>query len=192
MEQTLIVLKPDAVQRGLIGDIIKRFERVGLKMIAAKMIKVDHELANKHYPADRTEFIVGMANKTLENYKDLGLDPLKDFGTSDPQQIGLKIREWLVEAITAAPVLAMVWEGPHAVELVRKITGHTLPLKSAPGTIRGDFSFDSSALANLNKRLIKNMLHASGNLEEAKLEIALWFKSSEICVYRRVEESIMQ
>ena len=191
MEQTLIVLKPDAVQRGLIGQIISRFEHVGLKLVGAKLMRVSQELANKHYPADRGEFIIGMANKTIDNYQELGLDVLQDFGTTDPQQIGLKIRGWLVAAITAAPVLAMVWESPHAVELVRKLVGHTLPLKSAPGTIRGDFSFDSSALANLHKRLIKNMLHASGNLEEAKLEVALWFKPDELYTYKRVEEDVM-
>lgn len=192
MEQTLIVLKPDAVQRGLMGEIIKRFERVGLKMVGAKFMQVDAALANKHYPADRTEFIIGMANKTLENYKDLGLDPMKDFKTKDPAVIGEVIRKWLVGMITEGPVLAMVWEGPHAMELVRKLVGHTLPLKSAPGTIRGDFSYDSSALANFGKRPIKNMVHASGSVEEAKFEVDLWFKKNELHGYKRVEEDVMK
>ncbi|MEI6532914.1 MAG: nucleoside-diphosphate kinase [Candidatus Roizmanbacteria bacterium] len=192
MEQTLIVLKPDAVSRGIMGDIITRFEKIGLKMVAGSFMIVTKELADKHYPASRTEFIVGMANKTIENYKELGLDLDKDFGTTDPLKIGLKIREWLVDAITSGPVLAMIWEGPHAVELVRKIVGHTLPLKALPGTIRGDYSYDSSALANFGKRPIKNMVHASGNVEEAEFEVKLWSKLLPIHKYTRVEEVVMK
>ncbi len=192
MEQTLVVLKPDAVARGLMGEIIKRFERVGLKLVGAKFIQVDRTLADKHYPASRTEFIEGMGNKTLENYKALGIDATKEFGHSDAHKIGLEIREWLVSMITAGPVLAMVWEGPHAVELIRKLVGHTLPLSSAPGTIRGDFSFDSSYLANTNRRPIKNLIHASGNKEEATFEVGLWFGKNELHSYKRVEEDVMK
>jgi nucleoside-diphosphate kinase len=192
MEKTLIVLKPDSIARGLIGEILTRFEKVGLKMVAAKMIQADRELADKHYPASRREFIEGMGGKTVENYQKLGISVKDDFGTEDPHQIGLKIREWLVSLITEAPVFAFVLEGPHAVELVRKIVGHTLPLLSAPGTIRGDFSYDSSYLANTGKRPIKNLLHASGNLEEAKYEVPLWFSVAEIFEYERVEEKVMR
>lgn len=191
-EQTLVILKPDSVARGLVGEITARFERVGLKIVAAKMMMVSRELADNHYPASREAFINGMGGKTLENYKDLGIDPITEVGTKDPHEIGLKIREWLVDMITDGPVLAMVLEGPHAVELVRKMVGHTLPLKSAPGTIRGDYSFDSSFLANTNKRPIKNMLHASGELEEAKYEVDLWFSADEIVRYERVEEQMMK
>ncbi len=191
-ERTLVVLKPDAVKRGLIGEIITRFERVGLKLVACKMLQVSRELADKHYPLSRREFIEGMGKKTLENYKDMGVDPKKEMGTDDPYEIGKVIREWLVEMITSGPVLAMVWEGPHAVELVRKITGHTLPLKAEPGTIRGDFSFDSSYLANAKKRAIKNLLHASGDPEEAEYEINLWFSKDEIHSYERAEEKVME
>lgn len=191
-EQTLIIFKPDSVARGLIGTITSRFEKVGLKIVAAKMMMVSRELADNHYPANREAFINGMGGKTLENYQDMGIDPIKEVGSADPHEIGLKIREWLVDMITAGPVLAMVLEGPHAVELVRKMVGHTLPLKSAPGTIRGDYSFDSSYLANVGKRPIKNLLHASGELEEAKYEVGLWFNSSEIMSYERVEEQVMK
>ena len=191
-EQTLIIFKPDSVARGLVGAITSRFERVGLKIVAAKMMMVSRELADKHYPASREAFINGMGSKTLENYQDMGIDPVKEVGSADPHEIGLKIREWLVDMITAAPVLAVVLEGPHAVELVRKMVGHTLPLKSAPGTIRGDYSFDSSYLANVGKRPIKNLLHASGQLDEAKYEVDLWFNSDEIVSYERVEEDVMR
>ncbi|PIQ73425.1 nucleoside-diphosphate kinase [Candidatus Roizmanbacteria bacterium CG11_big_fil_rev_8_21_14_0_20_36_8] len=191
-EQTLVIFKPDSVARGLIGVITSRFEKVGLKIVAAKMMMVSQELADKHYPASRETFINGMGGKTLENYQDMGIDPINEVGSADPHEIGLKIREWLVDMITAGPVIAVVLEGPHAVELVRKMVGHTLPLKSAPGTIRGDYSFDSSYLANVGKRPIKNLLHASGELDEAKYEVDLWFSNDEIMTYSRVEEKVME
>lgn len=192
MEKTLVVLKPDAVQRGLIGRIITRFEQVGLKVVAAKTMLVTREHADKHYPASRKEFIEGMGGKTLENYEKLGINAKEEFGSNDPHKIGLQIREWLVTMITEGPVFAMVLEGPHAVELVRKLVGHTLPLMSAPGTIRGDYSFDSSYLANTRKRPIKNLIHASGNLDEAVFEVGLWFSKKDLHSYERVEEKVMR
>lgn len=192
MEQTLVIFKPDSVVRGLVGEITQRFERVGLKIVAMKMQMVSRELADKHYPASREDFIKGMGGKTLENYQDLGIDAKKEFGSDDPKEIGLKIREWLVDMITDGPVIVMVLQGPHSVELVRKMVGHTLPLSSAPGTIRGDYSYDSSYLANTGRRPIKNLLHASGNVEEAKFEVSLWFKKDEIMNYKRVEEDVMK
>jgi nucleoside-diphosphate kinase len=192
MEQTLVIFKPDSVARGLVGQIMSRFERVGLKIVGMKMMMVTRAQADKHYPASREDFIKGMGGKTLENYVKLGLDAKKEFGSDDPKEIGLKIREWLVDMITEAPVITMVLEGPHAVELVRKMVGHTLPLMSAPGTIRGDYSFDSSYLANMGGRPIKNLLHASGNVEEAQFEVDLWFSKEELMSYKRVEEEIMK
>ncbi len=192
IEQTLIVLKPDAVARGLIGEIVTRFEKVGLKVVAARMVKVDKTLADRHYPEDRIEFIKGMGEKTLENYRDLGMDPKEHFGAEDAHEIGKIIRTWLVDMITGGPVFAAVLQGPHAVELVRKIVGHTLPLKATPGTIRADFSYDSSALANTGKRPIKNLIHASGTIDEARYEIPLWFSESEIYSYKRTDEEVMK
>lgn len=190
-EQTLVVIKPDGVSRGLIGEILSRIEKVGLKIVAARMVEVNKEMAGKHYPADRESFLRGMGEKTLENYEKMGADPVAKLGTKDTLEIGKMIREWLIEYITSGPVFAFVLQGPHAVELVRKICGHTLPLNSAPGTIRGDLGYDSSYLANTAKRAIKNLVHASGSLEEAKYEIPLWFKPSEIFEYERVEEKAM-
>lgn len=192
MEKTLVIFKPDSVSRGLVGEIISRFEKVGLKIVGMKMLMVSRDLADKHYPASRTEFINGMGGKTLENYKNLGIDPIAEFGSEDPHAIGLKIREWLVDMITVSPVITMVLEGPHAVELVRKMVGHTLPLMSAPGTIRGDYSYDSSYLANTTGRPIKNLLHASGNKEEAVFEVDLWYRQEELVTYKRVEEDVMR
>lgn len=191
VERTLIVIKPDAVERAIVGDIISRFERVGLKVAGAKMLIVPKELANKHYPQDRTEFITGLGNKTLTSYKELDMDPFEHMGTDDPHKIGLKVHKWLVEQISSGPVIAMVLEGPHAIEVVRKICGVTLPSKAAPGTIRGDYSFDSSAYANNAKRPIRNLIHASGDKEEADLEVGLWFKPEELYDYSSVHNKHM-
>lgn len=180
MEQTLVILKPDAVQRGLVGEIISRFEKTGLKIVAAKMVMPSKDLANKHYPTQRREFIEGMGNKTLENYKEQGLDARGLLGTDDPYEIGMKIQGWMVDFITSGPVLAIVLEGPHAIEVVRKMTGHTLPLKAVPGTIRGDYSYDSPTLANREQRPIYNLVHASGEKAEAEFEINLWFTKDEL------------
>lgn len=192
MEQTLIVLKPDAVVRGLIGEVIARFEKVGLKIVAGRFLHVSRELAEKHYPVSREEWVKAMGEKTLENYQKFGADPVKELGTGDTLEIGKMIRGWLIDYITSGPVLAFVLEGPHAVELVRKICGHTLPLIAASGSIRGDLAYDSSLLANSAKRAIKNLIHASGSQEEAQYEIPLWFSSSEIYSYERVDEKAMR
>jgi nucleoside-diphosphate kinase len=191
MERTLVVLKPDAVARGLSGEIITRFENVGLKIVAVKLVVAKKDLVEKHYPNDRDELWIGIGNKTLDNYKALDMDPKKSLGTNDAKENGKMVRVWLMDYLMEGPVLSFVLEGPHAVELVRKICGHTLPLLAAPGTIRGDFSFDSSYLANSNKRPIKNLMHASGNIEEAEYEIPLWFTPAEIYAYERVEEKAM-
>lgn len=183
LEKTLVVLKPDAVKRGFIGEILGRFERVGLKIVATKLLTAHKELMEKHYPADREELWVGIGNKTLDNYKDLDMDPMDSLGTRDPKEIGKMVRVWLMDYLMAGPVLAVVLEAPHAVELVRKMAGHTLPLVAAPGTIRGDLAYDSSYLANSNKRAIENLVHASGTVDEANYEIPLWFEKSEIHSY---------
>ena len=191
MERTLIIIKPDAIQRGIIGDIITRYEKVGLKIIGLKMFIPGKDILNKHYPVDRTEFIEGMGNKTLENMKDLGLDPKEKFGHDDPHKIGLEIQKWLVDFMAGNPVITVVLEGPHAIEVVRKIRGHTLPLMAQPGTITGDYSFDSSSLANEDMRPIRNLVHASGNREEAEFEIGLWFSGSELFEYDTIHQKHM-
>jgi len=187
MERTLIIVKHDGVARGLVGEIVRRFERVGLKLVASKMIQV-----TKHYPKDRDSLWIAIGNKTIENYTEMGANVKESMGTNDPKEIGHIVREWLHKYLIQGPVFACIFEGPHAVELVRQIVGHTLPLKALPGTIRGDFSYDSSYLANSAKRPIKNLIHASGNVEEAEYEVPLWFSADEIVSYKRVEEDIMR
>jgi len=191
MDRTLIVLKPDAIERGIVGDIFTRFEKVGLKFIGLKMFKPSRDLLNKHYPLDRKEFIEGMGHKTLDNMKELGLDPVEKFGHADPGKIGVEIQKWLVDFMANSPVIAVVLEGPHAIEVVRKIRGHTLPLNAQPGTITGDYSFDSSSIANNDMRPIRNLVHASGNKEEAEFEIGLWFSESELYDYETIHQKHM-
>lgn len=191
IERTLVVIKPDAVQRGIIGDIISRFEKTGLKIIGSKMFIPSKEVLDKHYPAERAEFVEGLGQRTLESYAEAGIDPVKHFNTTDALTIGHEVREWLVDFMTSGPVVAMVLEGPHAIEIVRKIRGHTLPQKANPGTITGDYSFDSSGFANMNKRPIKNLVHASGNKEEAEFEIGLWFTPKELFDYETIHSKHM-
>lgn len=191
MEQTLVLIKFDGVARGLVGEITSRFEKTGLKIVAAKLTNVSQELAEKHYPTDREEFLKGMGQKTLDNYAQVGADPVEKLGTDSPLEIGKMIREWLIGYLQEGPVMAYILEAPHAIELVRKLCGHTLPLIAAPGTIRGDYAFDSSYLANTARRAIRNMMHASGTVEEARYEIPLWFTKEEILKYTRSEEKVM-
>ena len=190
-ERTLIILKPDAVQRGLIGEIIGRFEKIGLKIIGAKFFVPTEELLNMHYPVERKEFISGMGQKTLDNYKDLGIDPFKFFGTDDPYEIGKVVQKWLVDFMVSAPVFAVVLEGPMRLRSYAKFEAIRFQLKAEPGTITGDYSFDSSSLANNEQRPIRNLVHASGNKEEAEFEINLWFKPNELfdIRYRRHDEN---
>lgn len=189
-EQTLILAKPDAMQRGLVGEIIKRFEMRGLKIMGLKMVKPSAAHVKKHYLATRQQ-LEGMGNKSLENLKQLGLDPIKILGTTDVMEIGKMINNWNFEFLSSSPVVAIIFEGPHAVEMARKIVGNTLPFKAEIGTIRGDFSVDSATLGNFNKRPIRNIVHASGSIPEAKREIRHWFSKKEIFNYKRADESIM-
>jgi nucleoside-diphosphate kinase len=183
MERTLIILKPDAIERGLVGEIISRFEKSGLKLVATKMVWPDEAIASKHYPADREAFIKGMGNKTLESHQEAGEDESKIFGSEDPHAIGLQLQKWLVDFLTSGPVIAGVLEGKDAIVKVREIAGHTIPAKADPGTIRGDYSDDTAMKANAEKRSIKNLVHASGDAEEAAFEISLWFTEEELHSY---------
>lgn len=190
MEQTLVLVKPDGVQRGLVGEVISRFERAGLKIVALKMVWIDKAFGEKHY-LDREDFICGLGEKTLKSYKDYNLDPQKDFGTKDPKELGKMIRSWLVEYIYSGPVIAMILEGIHAVDQAKSLAGFTVPYYAAPGTIRRDFSIDSPDFANARKRGLKNIVHVSGNLAEAKYEVDLWFSKDEIYDYKRADEEAM-
>lgn len=185
-ERTLVILKPDAIQRTLIGEIIKRYERIGLKLVGIKMLVPTRELIEKHYTLD-PEWRVKTGLKTIKGYTDKGLTPPH----TDPVKITAIILENLVNYMTKGPIIAMVWQGAHAVEIVRKITGGTEPLTSSMGTIRGDYVIDSYSMSDTDKRAIRNLVHASGSRKEAEDEIAHWFKKEELFDYRLIAEQML-
>lgn len=160
LEQTLILFKPDALQRGLVGEILTRFERVGLRIVATKMLAPDDDHYYKHY---------------------------EEIGTLKTRA-GDKIFDITLQMMSAGPVIAMVFEGVEAVALVRKMVGATEPKSSAPGTIRGDFSHMSYGYADTAEKGIPNLLHASGDAEEAVKEIAHWFTDDELFDYEALHE----
>lgn len=163
-EQTLILFKPDAVQRGLVGEILTRFERVGLKIVGTKMIFPDRDHYYRHY-----EDIGHMVTRRGQETFDVTLDLM---------QLG--------------PVVAMVLEGVEAVALVRKMVGGTEPKSAAPGTIRGDFSHMSFEYADGKKKGIPNLIHASGDPEEAEKEISIWFSADELYSYEIAHERFVR
>jgi len=174
IERTLVLIKPDAFKRHLTGEIIARFERVGLKLEKMKLIKPVKETVEKHYPDDE-EWLKSIGEKTIKTYQKYNLNLIDDLGTDDVLEIGKKIRKWLIQYVTSGLVVAIVISGNHAIEVVRKLVGNTVPVFAELGTIRGDYSIDSPDLADKEKRSIQNLVHASGNKKEAKKEIALWF-----------------
>jgi nucleoside-diphosphate kinase len=176
--------------RGLVGKVLTRFEEVGLKIVGLKMILAAREQVQSHYP-NTTEWIRGMGEKTLKTYRDQGKDPVQEIGTDDPMQIGNMIKDWNVDYLTSGPVVAVVVEGAHAISVVRKICGFTLPAFAEPGTIRGDFSVTSPIVANELKRAVRNLVHASSDGEEARYEISHWFSDDELCAHDTAAESVM-
>lgn len=191
MERTVVLVKPDGVKRALIGEIISRFEKAGMKVVAMKMIWVDEDFAAKHYPVSREEWVKGMGEKTLKTYAEYGKDAKEELGTMDPMVIGKMVAKWNLEFLSSRPVVAMVLEGNHAITMVRKIVGATVPTSADPSTIRGTYSVDSPVRANETKRAVHNLIHASGNPEEAKFEEELWFHKNEVHEYKRVDEEVM-
>ncbi len=158
IERTLVLLKPDAVKRGLMGRIISRFEDAGLKIAGAKMLWINEDFGKKHY-ADIA------------------------------QRRGEKVLNVLLKFMTTGPVMALCIEGINAVENVRKLVGGTEPKSALPGTIRGDFAHHSFKYTDEQGKAIENLIHASGNLEEAKTELALWFSSKELHSYKTAQEA---
>lgn len=185
-EQTLVVIKPDGVQRSLIGEIIKRIERTGLKLTGLKMIIPDAEFVKKHYTLD-AGWLVSVGNKAIKGMTDNGIVP----ESTDPLVYGNRVLAALQKYFTSGPVVAMVWQGAHAVSIVRKVVGGTEPLSSDVGTIRGDFVIDSYPLSNGDGRAVRNVVHASGTPGEAEQEIAHWFSKEEILAYRLVTDQIL-
>jgi nucleoside-diphosphate kinase len=189
-QQALLIIKPDGVQRGLIGKILKRFEQVGLKVVGLKFEWADPEKIAKHYPSTDTWF-AKVGQRTLNNYAAKGMDPKEVLGTDDPIEIGKKVKSWLIDFMMESPLLFAVVEGYETIHIVRKLCGDTNPMNALPGTIRGDFSHDNIDLANEKNRPLRNVIHGTDAVEEASKEINLWFTPDEIYSYERADEDIM-
>ncbi len=185
-ERTLVIIKPDGVQRSLIGEIVRRFERVGLKLVGMKFMVPEARQVEEHYTLD-PEWKRKVGEKSIESYKKKGQTP----PSTDALAIGDAVVARLKNYLTSGPALVMAWQGAHAVELVRKLVGGTEPRSSDVGTIRGDFVLDSYSMADNDDRAIRNLIHASGSVEEAQQELAHWFAKGEIIDYRLVQESIL-
>jgi len=185
-ERTLVIVKPDGIQRNLIGEIIQRYERIGLKLVGVKMLVPTEDLIRKHYTLD-PEWRMKTGLKTIKGYTDKGLTPPEP----DPMKVTEVVLNNLVAYMTKGPVIAMVWQGAHAVEVVRKITGSTEPLMSDVGTIRGDFVLDSYRMSDQDNRAVRNLVHASGSVKEAADEIAHWFREGELFHYSLLSDRVL-
>lgn len=160
METTFCLIKPDGVRRGLVGEILQRFERLGLKITAMKLLTPSAELAGQHY-----------------TYEDIAV------------RHGEAVRNALITFITSGPVVAFAVEGISAIENVRKICGATEPLKAAPGTIRGDFSHHTFTATKAAGESIRNLIHSSADANDARRELSLWFVPSDYVIYRRNDQN---
>ncbi|MEI7890639.1 MAG: nucleoside-diphosphate kinase [bacterium] len=184
-QQTFVIIKPDGVQRSLIGEIISRFEKVGLKITAMKLLVPEAQQCWDHYNKDEAWFQL-KGDRIVKNREEnkMSIDkPAIEYGRDIIGQ--------LVTFMTAGPVLAMVIEGNQAVDIVTKLVGGTEPLTSDIGTIRGDYTLDSYELSGIDERAVRNLIHCSDKPEEAQREIKIWFKENEIINYRSINEAML-
>ena len=184
-ERTFVVIKPDGVQRSLIGEIIKRFERTGLKIAGLKMAVPTEQQCWTHYKKDDAWF-EAKGGIIVKEFEAQGLPVEKT-----ALEYGKDIVRQLVSFMTSGPVVAMVVQGNQAVNVVMKIVGTTEPMSSDIGTIRGDLTMDSYPLSSIDRRAVRNLIHCSDKPEEAEREIKIWFKDEEIINYRLVQEQIL-
>jgi len=184
-ERTFVILKPDAVQRGLIGEIINRIEKTGLKLVALKLVNATEEQLWKHYEKDDAWFI-RKGERTIEDRKTAGMPIDKE-----ALEYGKDIIRALVKFMSSGPIVPMVWEGNQASGIIKKIVGSTEPLSSESGTIRGDYTLDSYELASLDERAVRNLVHCSDPASDALREIPIWFSADEILSYRLLAEQIL-
>jgi len=187
-ERTLVIIKPDGVQRSLIGEIIKRYERTGLKLLAIKMLIPTEEMGIKHYyEVGGDAWVEEVGRKARASYEKKGLKS----PYNNNKENGEAVMRATAKYLSSGPVVAMIWQGNQAVQLVRKITGGTEPLTSDVGTIRGDFTLDSYAIADVDGRSVRNLIHASGSIEDAEKEIPIWFDKKEMLKYNHLQEKIL-
>lgn len=184
-ERTFVILKPDALQRSLMGEIIGRFEKVGLKIVAMRFGVPEEAKLWKHYNKDDVWFLK-KGTKIFEDKKAAGMATNKE-----PIEYGKDIIVALVKYMTAGPVLMLVLEGNQAVAVVKKLVGETEPATSDVGTIRGDYTMDSYNIASIDDRAVRNLIHSSDVVPEAQREIDLWFTKAELLEYRLIAEEIL-
>jgi nucleoside-diphosphate kinase len=184
-ERSFIIVKPDGIQRALMGDIISRFERAGLKFTGLKLIRATEDQCWQHYNKDDAWFL-SKGEKIAKQRQEVGLSVDKE-----PIEYGRDIIGQLVKFMTASPVLALVVEGNQAVGVVTKLVGGTEPLTADIGTIRGDLTLDSYDLAGIDGRAVRNLIHCSDKPEEAEREIKIWFEESELLSYQLVSEKML-
>jgi len=184
-ERSLVILKPDTVQRSLMGEVVTRFERAGLKFTAIKMVIPTENQLLTHYNKDEAWFLK-KGNRITEDLKAHGM-PV----TKEPIEYGKEIITTIVKFMTAAPVVAMILEGNQAVAVVTKLVGTTEPSTADVGTIRGDYTLDSYGHSSFENRAVRNLVHCSESPEEAEREIKVWFGDDEIMNYVTAQERIM-
>jgi len=184
-ERTFVIIKPDGVQRGLMGEILQRFERTGLKVIGMKFVVPTADQCWTHYNKDEAWFNEKGA-KIVKSREEAGLAIEKEV-----IEYGKDIIQQLVDFMTSGPVFAMVIEGNRAVDVIKKLVGSTEPSTSDVGTIRGDLTIDSYDLAGIDGRAVRNLIHCSDQPVEAEREIKIWFDEKELINYRLVQEQIL-
>lgn len=184
-DRSLILIKPDGVQRGLIGEIIKRFEQKGLKMVAMKMVVPTIEQCESHYNKD-DEWFLRKGEGIVADLKKDGLEVEKE-----AIEYGRDIIRTIVKYMTGGPVVAIIAEGHAAPQVVTSIVGGTEPITADVGTIRGDYTIDSFYMATIDNRAVRNLIHCSEDVSEAEREIKIWFSESEIMKYSTANERIL-
>lgn len=184
-ERSFVIIKPDGLQRSLVGDILSRFERTGLKLVSLKLTVLDSDRIWKHYDKD-DEWFLKKGTKIAEDRAAAGLSAEKD-----PIEYGKDIIRALEKYMTAGPVVVMVWEGNSAVSVVTKLVGETAPNSANVGTIRGDLTSDSYDIAAIDDRAVRNLIHCSDTPENAEKEIAMWLSEDEVIKYRLLNEAIL-
>lgn len=184
-EQTFVMFKPDAVQRGLMGDLIKRFEATGLKCTTMKMFMADEDRLFRHYNKD-DEWFQKKGAGLVEDLKAQNIEV-----TKEPIEYGKDLIRANAKFMMSAPVVAMVWEGNQAVAVIKKLVGSTEPATSDVGTVRGDYTIDSYSHAAFEDRAVRNLVHCSDEVSEAEREIALWLKDDEVMNYVSAQERIL-
>ncbi len=184
-ERTFVIVKPDGVQRGLTGDVVNRIERTGLKLVGMKFIIATRDQASKHYGKDDA-WCEKVGTRTIK-----GLEAEGKVATKTAVEYGKGVLNGLLDFLTCSPVVVMAWEGNQAVGIVKKLVGGTEPLTSDVGTIRGDYTFDSYELANIDDRAVRNLVHCSDMVDEANRELSIWFKEDEFVKWKSITEKML-